>query len=120
MTTPQDDRQIDSEITDAMPTGAEVHDALMAPIDEDLTTKSLPTLDEKYKDESQEDRNQRVERYKKALESYDKAFTDWVTGVDGKVDQYRQHVLSNAEAKSGEVDEGEMSRLESEISNHEE
>lgn len=119
---PQDDDQgsaqkhIDPVIQKAIPTGKQVHDALMAPIDEDLMTESLPNLDAKYAGETPKDRAQRIERYKTSLKKYDAAFADWVSGVDERVGKYKQDVLTHTEAKSAEKDEGEISRLETELS----
>tara|TARA_Y100000310_G_C20363210_1_gene659964 strand:+ start:84 stop:461 length:378 start_codon:yes stop_codon:yes gene_type:complete len=109
-----------ADLKAAMPSGAEVHDALMKSIDEDLLTTNLPSLDEKYADETPEERSARAERYKAALVQYDTAFEAWEKGVDGKVDAYKQSVLSHAKEQSGESDADKMSELESEISDHNE
>ena len=107
--------QQDQAIQKAMPTGAQVHDALMSPIESELTTESLKTLDAKYVDETPEERVTRAQRYKLALDKYDIAFSAWVNGVNMKVSAYKQSVLTHAEKKSGEKDAGEIDDLESKI-----
>lgn len=109
-------RKTDPRILAVMPTGAEVHDAIMAGIEADLTTRNLPALNAKYAGEAPEQRKARTERYKVALKKYDKAYAEWVNTVRGKVDSYKRTVLSQAKASSSAKDEGEISRLESEIS----
>lgn len=120
MPNPQDDStekvHIDPALQAAMPTGMEVHDALMAPIEEDLLTKNLPLLATKYEGESATDRASRVDRYKAALRAYDKAYAEWVSGVSEKVEGYKKTVISYAQQHSAASDEGEISRLESEFS----
>jgi hypothetical protein len=120
MSNPQDDSTekapIDPALQAVMPTGMEVHDALMAPIEQDLLTKNLPLLATKYSDESPADRTARIDRYKTALRAYDKAYAEWVSGVSEKVEGYKKTVISYAQEHSAAKDEGEISRLESEFS----
>lgn len=120
MSNPQDDtsprRHIDPAILAVMPTGTQVHDTLMAPIEEDLLTANLPTLSSKYALETAQERAQRIDRYKVALRKYDKAYAEWVSAVTTKVEGYKTTVLSRAQEKSAREDKGEMSRLESEFS----
>ena len=110
-------KPINLAVQKAMPTGTQVHDALMAPIDADLTTENLQTLDAKYAGETPDERRKRSDRYKLALQKYDIAFLAWVNGLNEKVNQYRQSVLAYAEKKSGQIDVDKMTNLESQISN---
>lgn len=110
-------KPINPAIQKAMPTGTQVHDALMAPIDADLTTENLPKLDAKYAGEKPEERRTRSDRYKLALQKYDIAFLAWVNGLNEKVNQFRQSVLAYAEKKSGQIDVEKITNLESRISN---
>ncbi|PIQ76461.1 hypothetical protein COU78_06680 [Candidatus Peregrinibacteria bacterium CG10_big_fil_rev_8_21_14_0_10_49_24] len=120
MPNPQNDtsprRHIDPALLAVMPTGTDVHDALMGPIEEDLLTGNLPTLSTKYMSETAQERAQRIERYKAALRKYDKAYAEWVSAVNAKVDGYKTTVLSYVQEKSANEDEGEISRLETEFS----
>ncbi|PIR52684.1 hypothetical protein COU76_05145 [Candidatus Peregrinibacteria bacterium CG10_big_fil_rev_8_21_14_0_10_49_10] len=114
MTDPQNEQTEKSD--QSMPTGEEVHDALMAPIEEDLTTGNVMRLHEKYANETPEQTKERAGRYKKALEKYDSAFEQWVQGVDRKVDAYKTAVFARAEMQSGQKDREEIDRLNSQLS----
>jgi|TARA_Y100000310_G_scaffold340271_1_gene435428 hypothetical protein len=109
-------KNLDPAIKAVMPSGKEVHDAIMIPIEPDLTTENLPLLDQKYANETPEELKNRKERYRIALQKYDIAFAEWLTGVNAKADQYKEVVLSHARQKSGAEDAGALSRLETEFS----
>jgi len=48
--------------------GDRLYDAIMEVIEPDLTIAVFPTLDEKYKSESEDEREHRIDRYEEALD----------------------------------------------------
>lgn len=53
-----------------------IYDTLMAEIEPDLTSENIVKLDEKYRDESEEDRKVRMERYTLAFEMFNECLQD--------------------------------------------
>lgn len=93
-------------------TGAQVHDAIMAPIEPDLTTQNVVHLDQKYQGESTEQRRSRVARYKDAMSKFDSAFGTWAQNVGKTVSGYKEEAMARAVAQSGQEDAGAMANLE--------
>jgi len=50
-------------------TGDEIYDRIMTGIEPELTTEQLPTLSEKYKDETDEQKQARADRYNAAFDA---------------------------------------------------
>lgn len=98
------------------PTGAEVYDALMAGIEPDLVSTTIPTLDEKYAEETEEQKKSRYERYSAAFAAYDEAYAKWEQEMRGIVKDYRKNALQSAEADSRSADETMLTTLESQFS----
>lgn len=69
----------------------DLREAIMAEIEPDLTDAGMPTLSEKYKDETPEQRAARVERYMKAealcQERMNAAVEDWKTELTSFADR---------------------------------
>lgn len=83
-----------------IPTGQEIYDYLMAKIEPELVTSAIPTLDEKYKGETPEEKTERKQRYKVSFEKYHKAFDEWLAELKAKVDEARKNVLRAAEKET--------------------
>ena len=53
-----------------------IYDTLMAEIEPDLTSENIVKLDEKYRDESEDDRKARMERYTLAFDTFNECLQD--------------------------------------------
>lgn len=53
-----------------------IYDTLMAEIEPDLTSENIVKLDEKYRNESEEDKKIRMERYTLAFQMFDECLQD--------------------------------------------
>ncbi|MBI3618964.1 hypothetical protein HY213_02930 [Candidatus Peregrinibacteria bacterium] len=83
-------------------TGKEVYDRLMATVDSDLVSASLPTLEERYakKGETPAQRKARMARYKKSFAAYDKKYQAFLMSLHGKVMATRRAALQKVEASA--------------------
>lgn len=97
--------------------GNEVYDMIMAEIEPDLTTANLPTLAERYKDETDEQKEERAERYKAAFIEYKKRYAEYKEQMTQDVQSYGRNLMRSVEARSTASDESELGELESAISN---
>ena len=90
-----------------IPSGEEVYNGIMGRIEPDLLTTIIPTLEEKYKAESEMQRAARLERYKKAYEEYDHQYEAWTLELKTLVTRTRRESLESAEKKE-KVKENEV------------
>lgn len=97
------------------PTGAELYDQIMGPIEPELLTANIPHLDEQYTDEPPEDRAKRYERYTKAYAKYDEAYAAWHASFHQEVTVYRRDALKSAEQESKSEEVGLLAQLEQDI-----
>jgi len=63
----------------------QVYDAIMAGIEEDLLLANIPHLPEKYKNETPEEHESRMERYKDAYRKFDQEFSKLMVQVNDEV-----------------------------------
>ena len=99
-----------------VPSGEDIYNALMVDIEPELVTYVLPTLEEKYKDESSEARETRLEGYQKAYEKYDQSFAQWMANLQQAVESYRKTALRSAEHESLQRDSDALAKIESSFS----
>ncbi len=88
-------------------TGEDLYNAIMRRIEPDLTTDMLPTLDEYYSFETEEQRKQRAEWYEKVFKQFDLEYAAFVgalknycTGLKKKATKLVRSVKENAEKVS--------------------
>lgn len=98
-----------------IPTGEEIYNALMVSIEPELTTPSIPLLDEKYKDENAADRTARLERYCAAYEAYDIAYEKWIAEFNQLVNAYRKEAMRSAEVRERKQEVEMMAHIESQF-----
>lgn len=98
--------QLTAGQTARFPSGAEIYDGIMRLINPELTLQSLPHLDERYRDESEDERRARLWGYEEDFKMYERAFARWANGVRGAVDALKHAALSAAETihRSKEVE----------------
>ncbi len=70
----------------------EMYDLLMEQIEPDLTSANIQSLDEKYADESAEDRRARLESYTIAFEIFKEALDDLEAEVQGDAEMLEWHI----------------------------
>lgn len=99
-----------------IPTGIAVYDSLMAAIEPDLLSTNIDTLNEKYKDESDEENKARCERYTHAFDAYDSAYAKWEMDMNTQVNMHRRRALRSAEEDSRTEESSILGNLESTFS----
>lgn len=103
--------ELAEQLKKMLPSGREIHDAIMEPIEPDLLTTNLPGLPEKYKDETEPERLERVKRYQQAIKAYEEAARVFFAKLDAEVDAHRDSV----EQASIQHDQEELSGVESKL-----
>lgn len=93
--------------------GQEVYDAIMRMIEPELTSDQIPLLEEKYKDETQEERTKRIEKYNKAFAEYDIAVAAFTSELKSQTEANRRNALSSAERKTRVEEEEKLQQIES-------
>ena len=106
---------LDPELEALIPSGSEIYDSFMALIEPELLSVNLPTLAEKYKGESDEERKTRMERYRRAFAAYDKAYEKWITGLRNAVKQKRSEAYRAAEEKENGEEVSALQDLEAQF-----
>ncbi len=93
----------------------ELYDTVMGSIEPDLVSTMAPTLKEKYKDETPEQRQERGERYKKAFALYDTRLKEYEQYWNGEMSVFAHAVHASAEGKSRAEEAAQLSILEQSI-----
>ena len=99
-----------------IPSGQEIYDAVMREIEPELISTSLPTLNEKYKDETPVEKEARKERYNKAFAEYYKRYTTRIAQLEEQVRCYRKEAMRSAEAVNTELEQKKLFALENSMS----
>ena len=94
-------------------TGEEIYDMIMQEIEPELTSYELPTLDEKYKDESPEAAAARAERYNKAFDAYYKRFYEYCSEWGGQFRSFQHAAMRSLEGADREEEHIELQAIES-------
>jgi len=97
-------------------TGEQLYNQIMEAIEPDLLTTAIVGLDEKYKGETAEQKAARLERYRKAYETYDQKFQENHTAWYAEWAQYKKRALKSAEARNATKESQEMQNLEQSMS----
>lgn len=84
---------------------------MMNHFEPELTTAMAPTLAEKYKNESVEDKAARMSRYELAFERCDKAYNEYMETLDTQVTRYQREAFAHAEMSDRQQDEGFLDHL---------
>lgn len=100
----------------AIPSGEEIYDRIMGQIEPELVTAVLPTLKEKYKDETQEEAKVRAVRYQKAFAEYDKQYAAYLQSQEGALRSYQMNLGRAVENVARSDEAPHLGDLESAIS----
>jgi len=98
-----------------IPSGTDVYDALIGEIEMDLVSVNLPLLEEKYQDESPEDRSERFKRYEAAFTKFDQAFAEWNRNLQRAVSDLRHVALHTAEERNRTEEAQAITNLEAQL-----
>ena len=90
----------------------EIYDNIMSQIEPELTTEEIHTLDEKYKDETEEQRKGRMARYEKAYAHFDKEVDTFLGNVQEKARESKRTSLKKKEAEVRRKEEAALNNLE--------
>lgn len=97
--------------------GDEVYDRIMGEIEPELISTSLPTLDQKYKNETPAEGAARQEKYKKAFEEYDKRYQEFCQTRDTNLHSYQRKAMASLEKDAQTEENNKLDDIESAISN---
>lgn len=98
-----------------IPSAIDIYDAIMGDIELELVSVAIPHLQEKYKDETQEERKARMERYQKAYTEFHKRYTEWITEMKKLFNDYKRKALQLAEQKTKEKEEQELANFDAQF-----
>lgn len=96
--------------------GQEMYDAIMRTIEPELCSEAIPLLEEKCKNETDDQKKARAERYTKAYAEYDKRAAEFFAEVGTQVNKLKRQAFSSAEQKNRSEETAKMQQLESLIS----
>ena len=80
-----------------IPSGKEIYDAIMGQIEPELVSTVIPTLPEKYKNETEEEKQKRCDRYNKAFEDCYKRYALFIADLTQQVHRYQKQAMRSAE-----------------------
>ncbi|MBT3835219.1 hypothetical protein HOF56_03130 [Candidatus Peribacteria bacterium] len=104
--------QIDPPV---IPSGQEIYDLLMGKIESDLLSKNLDGLEEKYKNETPEEKEERKNRYNKAFAQYHKELDEYLAGMNQKIVEYKRISIQSLENRNKEKEEVKLAEIEKQI-----
>ncbi len=96
--------------------GTQIYDVIMSQIEPDLVSSMAAELSNKYISETKQQHDDRMERYKRAFELYDKCFSAFMVAMTDEAKKAKFSARTAAEAKSRSEDEQAESGLLSQIS----
>jgi hypothetical protein len=92
-------------------TGREIYDSIMGQIEPELVSHSLPLLHTKYKNETEEEKKARGERYRLAFIRYYKMFAVYLADMHTRMHRYQQDAMRSIEAISHSDDDRKLEDL---------
>ncbi len=98
--------------TVTFPTGQQIYDAIMAGIEPELVSSVVPTLKEKYKNETLEQAKLRSERYRKAYAQYDQKYGQFAAEIAGTMREMQLQAIASAEKQDRAKEAAELKALE--------
>lgn len=97
------------------PSGQEIYDAIMLPIEPELTSAQLPRLAETYAKEPPEQMQARQARYDAAFAEYDKRFAAFAAEFNARVHAFQRTAIIAAETSTQADEEQGLSDLSASI-----
>ena len=93
----------------------ELYDMIMQTVEPDLVSSVTPTLPEKYKEETPDDRRARAARYEQAFATYDQRFAEYQEYWNGEMRKFEGASRTAAERRARAEEEAQLSTLEQTI-----
>ncbi len=90
---------------------------IMGEIEPELVSTNVDHLEEKYGDEPEEQKKERLLRYQKAFEEYDKRYKEYMTSLTTQVNDYLKSEMQRIEGENKKREEGLLNNLEASIMN---
>lgn len=103
-------------IPDIPASGEDIYNTIMGGILPELMIPIVYSLEEKYKDESPEERKARGQQYKEAYEKYDKQYAEYVQKKDEEMKKFGRDMGTWVEGVYREDEEKQLKNLESSMS----
>ncbi len=100
---------------DGLPSGEQIYDKIMGGIDRELTSKNIAMLEEKYKNETPEQKKVRAQRYEKAYEEYEKRYALYQAGRASSMKRFKAQAMQSLESQERQTEESNMQSLESQM-----
>lgn len=98
-----------------IPNPNKLYNELMWHIEPELTSGVIPTLEEKYKNETPEQAEARAERYNQAYEKFQKALLAYFDRLNAKIREYGKQALTSLEKIEREEEENVLKQMESDM-----
>ena len=95
--------------------GQEIYDLLMSKIEPELVTDSLLTLEERFKDEPEEEKKKRLARYQEAFKEYNKIYKEYMSNLTKEVEVYSREEMERLEQQNDEREQEALTSLEASI-----
>jgi len=103
-------------VAPTIPTAEEIYNGLMRDIEPDLLTDQIPLLDEKYANETEEEKKARMARYTEAYAKYDVEYNTYIADLKEKASEYKKAAFKEAEEKDQKQEQAALAQLESQFS----
>lgn len=91
--------------------GKALYDALMSKIEPDLVSTAIPTLAEKYSNETEVEKERRRKRYNKAYEKFYDALDTYLYDMQMRIKRYRKQGMETIEQISAFHDDQHLDNL---------
>lgn len=101
--------------TPTVASGSEVYDKIMSEIEPDLMSDRINKLEELYAHENEQDKAQRMERYKAAFLKYLKVYEEYQAQQSAAIKQYGRKLVTDIEKESDDAENTHLEDLESAI-----
>ena len=96
--------------------GEEVYDSIMGEIEPELLSKNIILLEEKYKEETPDQKKARGERYGKAFAEYEKHYQKYLADSSSTLQRFKGQALKSVEDADRKQDAMGVQSLEAQMS----
>lgn len=91
----------------------QLYDLLMKDIEPDLLSDVIPLLQQKYAEESTEEKTSRAMRYQQAFALYEERLAEYKTAWDQQLHRYKRLAVSHLEARSRQKEDAVLEQIDS-------
>ena len=90
-----------------------LYDEIMLQIEPDLVTDQIPLLEERYKDEPENERQARMERYDRAFDAFDTELQNFSDELYARMEEDKAAIQSTRDMAEQDEKKSAVARLES-------